>query len=55
MKQVKAFCFSQEGFGNPSSTAKEVNEALEDLHKSSIDDVDIRITSTGRGLVYTLI
>ena len=54
MKKIEAFEFRM-GWGSEKETTKKVNARLAELAQEGKIDVEIIVTSTGKGVVYTLI
>lgn len=54
MKNVKSFEY-RIGWGGEDKSTNEVNSFLRRLNEKGITDVEINITSTGHGVMYTLI
>lgn len=54
MKKIKSYEY-RIGWGGVDDTVKEVNNKLEELAKKGIEDVEVDITTTGKGVIYTLV
>lgn len=54
MKKINAF-EHRIGWGGIEVTVEEVNDYIEKLNSNGIKDVEILPTTTGKGVVYTLI
>lgn len=54
MKKVESF-EHRTGWGGIEETDNEVNEKLKKLNSKGINNIEILSTSTGKGLVYTVI
>ena len=54
MKQIKSFEY-RVGWGSEDSITEVVNKYIVDLSKKGLRDIEVNITSTGKGVMYTLI
>ena len=54
MKQIKSFEFRM-GWGGVNETIDKVNHEIKRLNDNGIGEIDINITCTGKGVMYTLI
>ena len=54
VKQIKSF-EHRSGWGAVNDTVTAVNNFTAELNQKGIENVEIQITSTGHGIVYTVI
>ena len=55
MKRIKSFEFRCD-YGNvKEQCTNEINDLIKGLNDNGIKDVDINLTSTGKGVMYSLI
>lgn len=54
MKKIKSYEY-RVGWGSEDKITEEVNKKLAKLSKNGIKDVDVNITGTGKGVMYTII
>lgn len=54
MKKIKSYEF-RAGWGSEDETTEEVNKKLAKLSQKGIKDVELNITGTGKGVMYTII
>lgn len=54
MKKIESYEFRC-GWGSENETTQKVNEKLAELANNKITNVDVNITGTGKGVMYTLV
>lgn len=54
MKKIKSYEY-RVGWDSEDEITEEVNKKLAKLSKNGIKDVDVNITGTGKGVMYTII
>ena len=54
MKQIKSF-EHRLGWGSVNDTTTEVNNFIMELHQKGIENMEIQVTPTGHGVMYTVI
>lgn len=55
INNVKSFEYRADLLGGIDKITSEVNNFIQNLRKKGTTEIEINITATGRGIVYTLI
>lgn len=55
VNNVKSFEYRTDLLGGVDKTTSEVNNFIQNLKKKGTTEIELDITTTGRGIVYTLI
>ena len=55
VNNVKSFEYRTDLLGGVDKTTSEVNNFIQNLKKKGTTEIELNITTTGRGIVYTLI
>lgn len=54
MKKIDSFEY-RVGWESVKSVVHEVNSRIVELHNTGVENIDVNVTSSGKGVVYTLI